>query len=202
MGNLFPLSAPKVIHDRNPWPWIGIAVAIISIGAAGSLAIPTGSCRPIPAKLLQARASMKGMEIAMNGFDHEYGTTFEKAPFGRMMNLRESEDTVVGNSHLTVLMAKSPDLNPRGIRFYDPPTAKKGVNGLWQASSGNWHMSNVWGDPYRVRYDADGDGKIPDPEGTGGDIVSPYIFYTAGPDRDFATWKDNLVSWKWQSSLQ
>jgi hypothetical protein len=44
--------------------------------------------------------------------------------------------------------------------------------------------------------DYDGDGKIADPVHPGATIAASVIVYSAGPDRDYHTWKDNEKSWE------
>jgi len=90
--------------------------------------------------------------------------------------------------------------NPRGIAFYTDKKAgrmgdgrfRKGVTVDATAAGELW---DPWGNHYRVRLDTNGDGKIENPEATGKRIIESILVWSAGPDGDFETWKDNVKSW-------
>jgi len=52
-----------------------------------------------------------------------------------------------------------------------------------------------WGNLYRIRTDLDGDGRVPDPSGSG-EIEETLLVWSAGPDGDFDTWEDNIKTWE------
>jgi hypothetical protein len=69
-----------------------------------------------------------------------------------------------------------------------------------QNAQGEWELRDAWGNFFKMQLDLNGDGKIPNPApGQKSDAVAMpagFIIYSAGPDGDFATWKDNVCSWK------
>lgn len=148
------------------------------------------------AQRLQARVAMKGLEIAMKGYDIEYGELKGPATFGPRLGYSENADSVVEGRALKVLLGKDPELNSRQVRFFDPHSAKERKMGAWQDESGNWHFADPWGRPYRARVDANGDETIPDPEKPGASLKGTYHFYSSGPDGDPTTWHDNVTTWK------
>ncbi|RBP45832.1 hypothetical protein DES53_102214 [Roseimicrobium gellanilyticum] len=82
--------------------------------------------------------------------------------------------------------------NPRGTGFYEPPPAKK-KGGGYSPEPG---LVDVWGTKgYVVILDYDGDKEIADPEHPNAKITASALIYSAGPDGDFSTWKDNVKSW-------
>ena len=102
-------------------------------------------------------------------------------------------------------------LNPKAIKFFDGPFDSDSGNGLWQ-TGGEWILRDRWGEPYYIVFDANGDGKIANPEFTtdssrseeaekrSNSLLPPtfsdaVIIYSSGPDRDPKTWKDNIGSW-------
>lgn len=190
------MDALEIIPPGNRPRWGCIVSAVLVLGLLAWFSIPTGSHTPRKwdAERLQAKTAMKGLEIALAGFQTEYNV-----PITNKLGFKESEDHPVDEVLLRPLMAAESELNPRKIRFYDPPESKKGKNGLWRDPSGSprIQLRDPWGGLYRIRIDSDGDGKIVNPEDPAGErISSGVITYSAGPDQDFDTWKDNVTSWK------
>lgn len=147
------------------------------------------------ARTLQAKTAIKGLEIAMAGYDVEYHGTVGKS-LGDKVALTEGRDSLAEGDLLATLMSLSTTHNPRKVRFYDPPAAKGQVNGAWFDATGAMHLSDPWGAPYRVRADLNRDGVIPDPAIPGATVPAHYLIFSAGPDGDPSTWKDNVASWK------
>lgn len=103
-------------------------------------------------------------------------------------------------------------LNPNKIPFLHLPAAKDRQLGLWMDGQERV-LSDSWGEPFYIVLDTSGDHKIANPE-YGADQsdlgyakhcqISPppatlpaeALIYSAGPDRDPRTWKDNLCSWR------
>lgn len=171
-------------------------LVVLSIVAGFFTLRATREATVTKAQRLQSRVSMKSLEIAMKGYDTEYGEFNGPATFGPRMGYSENADSVVEGRALRVLFGEDPELNSRKVRFFDPPSAKEKKLGIWQDESGSWHFADPWGHPYRVRVDANADGTIPDPEKPGGSLAGKYHFYSAGPDGDPTTWNDNVTSWK------
>ncbi len=146
-------------------------------------------------RILQTKTAIKGLEIAMKGFEVEYGRALGKT-LGDKVGLTEAHDSLAEGDLLATLMHLSTTHNPRKVRFYDPPPAKGQVNGVWFDATGVARLSDPWGSPYRVRADLNGDGLIPDPAIPGATVHAQYIICSAGPDKDPTTWRDNVASWK------
>ncbi len=55
-----------------------------------------------------------------------------------------------------------------------------------------------WGQPYEYELDLDGDGQCAHPyeESETALIPGRVIVWSAGPDKDYATWEDNVTSWE------
>ncbi|WP_050028180.1 hypothetical protein [Verrucomicrobium sp. BvORR034] len=191
------MDATEVIPPGNRPRWGCVASAVLVLGFGVFILLhPTTNCGPTKggAQRLQAQTAMKGLYIALAGFQAEY----EVSLTGRL-GFKENEDHLADEVLLRPLIDAKSELNPRKTRFYDPPEGKKGKNGLWRAPADGQQMQlrDPWGGPYRIRSDSDGDGKIVNPEDPAGErIFSSVILYSAGPDQDFDTWKDNVTSWK------
>lgn len=156
------------------------------------LGIPTGGGRSDPNRgmRLQAKSTMKGVEIALLGFKTEY----RKLP--SIPTHTETEPTLTEGDWLIDLMGSKTGSNLRGIVFYEPPTAKKGKNGFVQEEGKPPRLLDLWGGPYRAHFDIDGDGTIPNPEKPTDTVNSHVILWSAGPDGNPTTWEDNVKSWK------
>lgn len=113
---------------------------------------------------------------------------------------------------LTALLGrKATKLNTKSIKFYDGPFDSDSKYGLWQ-NGDEWILRDRWGEPYYIVFDANGDGKIANPEFTtdppgskeaekrsNSPLTQTFsdevIIYSSGPDRDPKTWQDNIGSW-------
>ena len=135
--------------------------------------------------------NLKSLDIALKSFEIEYAKDLPK-----IYHLSESEGTVVEGDILAALMGDASALNPRKIRFFDPRNAREGKNGVWKDESGKWQIADYWGNPIFMRYDADNDGKIVNPETPAEVVQAMHLFYTAGRDQNLATWEDNVASWR------
>lgn len=140
---------------------------------------------------LTAKGSMKGIEIALKGYQAEYYRCLLSE-----MKLPGDRDIPFEGEIMSALMAQSTRYNPKRIRFYDPPVAKREKGGAWRDSSGAWQYRDVWGTPIMIRYDADHDGKTTDPSDGVTMIDATYLLFSGGRDRNLTTWKDNLKSWQ------
>jgi type II secretory pathway pseudopilin PulG len=169
-------------------------VGLVIIAVLVAIAVPAGQKVLEKARILQAKAQMKGFEIAVKGYQTEYNRLpSSQSPPPTTDNSPGYETTdAEGKSMIEILTGTDTKNNPRGIAFYEPPpTRTKG--GGYTASGG---LVDIWGARgYIIIFDYDGDGNISDPEHPGATISEPVIIYSAGPDGDFNTWKDNVTSW-------
>jgi hypothetical protein len=173
---------------------VASVLMLAAILALGLLGVFGGRILIKNARMLQAKAVMKGLEIAIKGYKTEYlhlpfATPSEPPSDNRPYDTNAGE----GRALLDILLDTPPsDRNPRQIHFWEPPNSKPGGAGFSAASG----LVDPWGrQPYRIVLDYSKDGFIDNPEG-GSPIESDVILYSAGPDGDFATWKDNVCSWK------
>lgn len=70
-----------------------------------------------------------------------------------------------------------------------------------QNAQGEWELRDAWGNFFKIQVDLNGDSKIPNPapaqkSDMADTMPAGFIIYSAGPDGNFATWKDNVWSWK------
>lgn len=159
---------------------IGIAI----IGVLVALAVPAANGVIKKANLVRTQAALKDIEIAVKNYHVEYS----RYPGG------EGEIECAG-ALLQVLMGTNAEgLNVRQIKFMEPPKATGGKGGL-TGTLPALTLLDVWGQPYRVSMDTDGDGKVSDPEHPGMWLAHSVIVWSAGADGNPATWSDNVKSW-------
>lgn len=175
---------------------IGLVVALVITVLAVLLSLGVASGRKVLAKAhaLQAKATMKGLEIAINGYKTEY-LRLPLAPDPPPAQDGDACDTSEerGRMLLDQLLGEDETQNTRKIRFWEPPPSKPS-NAGYTAAGG---LIDPWGrNGYRVLLDDNRDGHIADPENDLGKISGAVLLYSAGPDGDFATWEDNVCSWK------
>lgn len=99
---------------------------------------------------------------------------------------------------MSALLGKNLEVNPRDIAFIDLPEARDKKRGLYFEERGTPVLVDQWGEPLYFVIDLNGDGKIPNPDprlDEPREFATDIIVFSAGPDRDPATWKDNITSW-------
>jgi hypothetical protein len=95
-----------------------------------------------------------------------------------------------------VLMADDEKLNPRQIHYIDPPVATQTKGpGLYEGPVMR-ALVDSWGKPMRIALEDSHTTELPDPEHPSAKIKANVLIWSAGPDGNFDTWKDNIASWK------
>jgi prepilin-type N-terminal cleavage/methylation domain-containing protein len=110
-----------------------------------------------------------------------------------------------GSSLLAVLLGSNEGkLNPQRIRYIEPQQGKSGAGGL-VGDEGGYALMDPWGMPFQVVIDADGDGRIANPDQQNSDsktaadapatLLTKAIVYSFGADK-IAFTKDDVRSWR------
>lgn len=84
-----------------------------------------------------------------------------------------------------------PASNPKRLMFFEPSGGVLGTEVPYVGS-----FVDPWGVPFEYQVDLDGDGQIAHPNGEGPIIRGRVIAWSAGPDRMWDTWEDNVPSWE------
>jgi type II secretory pathway pseudopilin PulG len=161
---------------------LSIIALLATIGVAG------GQIVIKKARELQAKAVMKGLEIAIKGYKTEY-LRLPSASDNPVTEDNAAYDTSdeQGKALLSVLLAApgAETRNPRQVHFWEPPNAKTGGYG-YTADQG---LRDPWGkNGYEMILDYSGDGKITNPYSGNGEpdeITSDVIIYCAGANTNF-----------------
>jgi hypothetical protein len=138
---------------------------------------------------------MQSLVLAVTAYQTEYSRlpALESPPPTEDNTQGYDTASESGRGTLKVLTGEDESKNPRKIPFYDPPAGKKSGAGYTPENG----LVDIWGTKgYIMILDYDGNGEISDPRHHGVMIASGVIIYSAGPDKDYDTWKDNLVSWE------
>lgn len=180
--------------QAESWAALGAVILVVGLLLIAWIVAPLLVFDSPPKYGIGTKRAMKGLEIAIKSYQTEYN----RYP----MASAEAEETAMASEGrlLKILMAQDPELNPRKIRFYDPPEARGGKGGHLVDSAGVPSLVDFYGQPYRICIDYDGDGEIIDPhskdEKQPDTLSSGVIIWSGGEDGDPTTWKDNLANWQ------
>ena len=119
-------------------------------------------------------------------------------------------DTSAAEGLVAVLKGVDKDQNPKETDYLgEVKDAKKvgtatdarHVDGIYRETDEMIALLDPWGSEYKVTLDLDGNKKVNNPDQSDPSSASPElhktaIVYSAGKDRDPATWKDNVSSWQ------
>jgi type II secretory pathway pseudopilin PulG len=171
---------------------IGLVIALVALvlfAMLAAIAVPLGKNVLDKGRVVQDNVAMRSLEMAVKGYETEYKT---------LPNLDTSDETkfvVPRGLLLDILWGKNAAQNPHLIAFFDvPPPFTEGAGG-GIVTPGGVELRDHFGTPYRMHFDWNRDGYIPNPEHSGAIVPGLVIIYAAGPDRDYTTWGDNVKSW-------
>lgn len=85
------------------------------MGILAFISLPARSDEPIRGDVLQARMTVKGLDVALAGFETEY-----EVPLPSKLGFKEEETHIVDETILKPLMVADAELNPKKIRFHAP----------------------------------------------------------------------------------
>lgn len=172
--------------------FVVIAIFVLLVG----ILMPTPSCR-WPAESA-AETTASNLKNAISA----YFTEYREYPILDHLN----EVTVdSGHALMDILLGSDEQKGPggrntRGIAFFTDKQAKPMSDGRFRkgltldADEGG-ELWDPWGNFYRVRFDSNFDNHIENPQSPGTQIPDAIAVWSAGPDGDFETWKDNVKTW-------
>jgi len=177
------------LHPTKPggFTLIELLVVISIIALLATIGVSGGQIVIRKARELQAKAVMKGLEIAIKGYKTEY-LRLPSASDATQTQDNEPYDTSdeTGKDLIDVLLATNTKRNPRQVRFWEPPPSKNGTG--YSLDTG---LIDPWGkNGYQVVLDYNGDGNISNPyagssDGEPEEIPSDVIIYCAGANLNF-----------------
>ena len=137
-----------------------------------------------------AESQAKSLQKSLERFHSKYGR------FPALPEEQQNEAVPLRSRGpiLAALLGIDSKLNPQNIIFLYPPAARDHKNGLEEVD-GVPVLLDPWGEPYYMVLDWNNDGIIPDPAHPGGRNYAQTLIFSSGPDRDPATWDDNVRAW-------
>ncbi len=215
---------PSHVPARGGFTLIELLVVIVIIGILASLVMNVATRMMDDARRLQVQTVVKDLRIAISTYQVEYNrwpvnpSQLSGSGDSDIGELLTDENTGI----ITALMSNTSatsggsggsgggatNLNPRNIKFIDLPIARNGMFGLVNAQP-PYRLVDLWGLPYRVLLDTNGDKQVVNPDIGNSDPkisqnpVSPtpqklpteIAIYSFGKDRQKQT-KDDVVSWR------
>lgn len=181
-----PTSAKRILGLPSGWRIAVVAVALLTVAViVASTLIP--SVGRINKRVQESKAEILAAELLR-------ATERYHLDYGRYPVVTSTVD-VTTESNGRFLAALSGDVseqsaggwNPDGTVFF-PVTSFRGK------TADKSSQVDYWGNLYRIRIDADGNGTIEDPE-TKLPREGSILIWSAGPDKKEETWDDNLKSW-------
>ncbi len=186
---------------------IELLVVISIIALLATMGVAGGQIVMRKAREVQAKAAIKGLEIAIKGYQTEYLRLPSLEGATPTEDNADGYDTSAedGKALLSILLAQDITKNPRQVQFYEPPTAKTGGAGY---TPENGLRDSFGQNGYKVIMDYSGDGQIVNPYagttyGEPENIHSAVIIYSAGSNKLFETGgpvggsrADDVKSWQ------
>lgn len=188
---------PYSFRSKRAFTLIELLIVIGIIALLAGMAVPAGNMVMKRARMLQAKAAMSGLVIAIKGYQTEYNRYPMAA--GNTTDMTVDTSSAEGIALLTALLANDATNNPRQVKFYDPAPSKNGVNG-YDPTAGT--LMDPWGNGFQIVIDYDQDGKVANPYVGGGgptDIATGLLIFTPGPNKtfdDIPTKSDDVKSWE------
>ncbi len=180
-----------------------IGVLLVGIFIVGTLLYPRGCIIPILPRTTNPRAlnSAHNLKSAVSAYFKDYLKYPIEVP-------AKNGDTDLESNHrlMDVLLGSAPEadpggLNPRRITYFSGRQARPAEGGgfrrgvTYNSEDGTGELWDPWANFYRVRMDTDSDNRVESPEPGAASIPEAILVWSAGPDGDFDTWKDNVKTW-------
>lgn len=184
----FQVSDLRPPRMRSAFTLIELLIVIAVIAVLAGLSFPAMRGALNSGKKAQARNDVQQMAAAIRAFELEYG---------RQPSTTTGEDQWVGGNNenlVKVLLGIDQNLNPRGIRFFEPKMVSDTKGGVNQS---NFRFYDPWGSPYYIKLNTDYDNKI----NHYGDQYVSVVVHSTGPDQamgknDKLDGSDDIVNFK------
>lgn len=129
-----------------------------------------------------AKSRAAQLKMALANFYNDYNAYPIISPYGDHVGIADAE-------LVHALTGTNPIINPDNNVYMTPAP---------EFLSADEALIDPWGTPYHVHIDTTFNQRItnPQPDSDRPEIPATVLVYSAGPDRDPNTWKDNIISWQ------
>lgn len=159
---------------------------------------PAPSCGPVDTKQPHAETTAQNLKNAISA----YFTEYREYPLPDPVT---DVTTDSGHALMDIILGSDRQKGPggrnaRGIAFFTDKEAKPMGGGRFRKgitldSGGGGELWDPWGNRYRVRFDSNFDNRLEKPDAPDTPIPDAIAVWSAGPDGNFDTWKDNVKTW-------
>ena len=175
-------------RSRRPGAFtlIELLIVISIIAILAGLAFPAVQGALGQGRKAQARNDVNQLAAAIKAYQLEYG---------RLPSTGSSGDTANADNRTVVgaLIQSNAQLNPRGIVFFEPKTAKGNKAGIGTDNT----FYDPWGMPYAISLDTSYDNRLTADVGSGSQTyITTVIVQSAGPDTNMNSRADNISNVK------
>ncbi len=162
---------------------VEMLVVIAILGVLMAMMVPAAGYIVKRAKAATARSDAGVVVSVMMKYQTEYN---------RWPEAYKNDGGGSTDKNWVALMAPPPGTsspgNPKRVQFFEA-----GGGALNQAGA----FADPWGNAYRFAFDRTGSGEVRSPNEDSDDIIrGSVVAWSAGPDGNFETWDDNVLSWE------
>lgn len=204
MKPLFPVS--PALRRAFTLIELLVVVSIIAMLAAGAY-----GAYSIMIERGKKTGAMAAITAVLNGIS-QFETDYDRfpQPTSATKGTDCETDTTAAEGLITVLKGVDKEQNPKEVDYLGEikdakltgtQSDSRRVDGIYRETEDTIALYDPWGTEYKVTLDLDGNKKVNNPDQSDPSSAAPElhksaIVYSAGKDRDPATWKDNVSSWQ------
>jgi hypothetical protein len=155
----------------------------------------------------KAQHMIRVLSRAIEDFRRDYD--FLPTPVSYEKDTDCISDTSDEESLVWLLMGHSATLSIRSMDYLDRRIDEAGfedgkrIGGIIRMEPGA-EIVDPWGGHFKIMLDLDYNDRLnnPDPKGEPQELSKRFLIWSAGPDRNFGTWADNIISWASPSFIE